>query len=85
MSPVSGRGRLAGGRTAMNMESTNFETVVGRHCRLLKPVRDHEGLSRFSEKPRILRSVDNLGRRMLLVQFDDGATTFLFPDEVVVE
>jgi hypothetical protein len=32
-----------------------------------------------------LRSVDNLGRRMLLVQFDDGATTFLFPDEVVVE
>jgi hypothetical protein len=69
----------------MNMESTNFETVIGRQCRLLKPVRDHEGLSRFSEKPRILRAVDNLGRRMLLVQFDDGATTFLFPDEVVVE
>ena len=69
----------------MNMESTNFETVVGRCCRLLKPVRDREGLSRYSEKPRILRSVDNLGRRMLLVQFDDGATTFLFPDEVIVE
>jgi hypothetical protein len=85
MSPVSGRGRLDGGRIAMNMESTNFETVIGRQCRLLKPVRDHEGLSRFSEKPRILRAVDNLGRRMLLVQFDDGATTFLFPDEVVVE
>jgi hypothetical protein len=85
MSPVSGRGRLDGGKIAMNMESTNFETVIGRQCRLLKPVRDHEGLSRFSEKPRILRAVDNLGRRMLLVQFDDGATTFLFPDEVVVE
>ena len=69
----------------MNMESTISEMVVGRHCRLLKPVRDHEGVSRFSEKPRILRSVDNLGRRMLLVQFDDGATTFLFPDEIVVE
>lgn len=69
----------------MNMQSTNFESVAGRRCRLLKPVRDHEGLSRFSEKPRILRSVDNLGRRMFLVQFDDGATTFLFPDEVVIE
>jgi hypothetical protein len=67
------------------MEITISEPVVGRRCRLLKPVRDHEGLSRYSEKPRILRSVDNLGRRMLLVQFDDGATTFLFPDEVVVE
>ena len=76
---------MAGGRTEINMESTNSEIVVGRHCRLLKPVRDHEGLSRYSEKPRILRSVDNLGRRMLLVQFDDGATTFLFPDEIVVE
>lgn len=67
------------------MQITISEAVVGRRCRLLKPVRDHEGLSRYSEKPRILRSVDNLGRRMLLVQFDDGATTFLFPDEVVVE
>jgi hypothetical protein len=69
----------------MNMESTNFEAVVGRHCRLLKPIRDREGLSRYNEKPRILRSVDNLGRHMLLVQFEDGATTFLFPDEVTVE
>ena len=67
------------------MEITISEAVVGRRCRLLKPVRDHEGLSRYGEKPRILRSVDNLGRRMLLVQFDDGATTFLFPDEVIVE
>jgi hypothetical protein len=67
------------------MESVNSETMIGRRCRLLKPVRDHEGMSRFSEKPRILRSVDNLGRRMFLVQFDDGATTFLFPDEVTIE
>jgi hypothetical protein len=67
------------------MESTISETVVGRRCRLLIPVRDHEGLSRYSERPRILRSVDNLGRRMLLVPFDDGATTFLFPNEVVLE
>lgn len=78
-------GATGGWKDSDSMESINSEVVVGRHCRLLKPVRDHEGLSRFSEKPRILRSVDNLGRRMLLVQFDDGATTFLFPDEVVVE
>ena len=67
------------------MASSNTEAVVGRHCKLQKPVRDHEGRSRFSEQPRILREVNNLDRRMFLVQFDDGATTFLFPDEVVVE
>jgi hypothetical protein len=67
------------------MTSTNREAVAGRHCKLQRPVRDHEGRSRFSEQPRILREVNNLDRRMYLVQFDDGATTFLFPDEVVVE
>jgi hypothetical protein len=69
----------------MSMASTNAEAVVGRLCRLLRPVRDHEGRTRYSEKPKVLREVNNLDRQMLLVQFDDGATTFLFPDEVVVE
>jgi hypothetical protein len=68
------------------MASTSIEAaVVGRNCRLLRPVRDHEGRNRFGEKPLILREVNNLDRHMYLVQFDDGATTFLFPDEVSVE
>jgi hypothetical protein len=53
-------------------------------CRLVKPVRDHSGKIRFAESAEIVREVNNLGRRMLLVRFDDGATTFLFPDEVTV-
>ena len=69
----------------VTMAISNAEAVVGRHCRLLRPVRDHEGRMRFGEKPKVLREVNNLERHMLLVQFDDGATTFLFPDEVVVE
>jgi hypothetical protein len=67
------------------MTDTNIEAVVGRQCRLQRPVRDREGRSRFGEQPRILREISNLDRRMYLVQFADGATTFLFPDEVVVE
>ena len=66
------------------MESINTE-VAGRHCRLIGVVRDQQGRSRFKEQPRILREVNNLDRRMFLVQFDDGSTTFLFPDEVIVE
>lgn len=67
------------------MESSNTESVVGRRCQMLEPVRDQQGRSRFNEKPIILREVENLGRRMYLVQFDDGSTTFLFPGEVVIE
>lgn len=59
--------------------------VASRCCELLRPVRDHEGRVRFHETARIVGEVDNLGRHMLLVQFADGATTFLFPHEVVVQ
>jgi len=67
------------------MNTTEIAEVVGRHCRLLRPVRDHEGRTRFGEQPTILRQIRNLDRSMFLVQFPDGATTFLFPDEVTVE
>jgi hypothetical protein len=64
------------------MVTMNHESVVGRHCRLVRPVRDHEGRGRFNEEPLIVKEVENLGRLMYLVKFDDGSTTFLFPSEV---
>jgi hypothetical protein len=67
------------------MSQSDISEVAGRHCRLLRPVRDHEGRTRFGEQPTILRQIRNLDRSMYLVQFADGATTFLFPDEVAVE
>lgn len=66
------------------MDSLYSEMVVGRYCKLLKPVRDKEGRNRFGEQPKIIREVRNLDRRMFLVQFNDGSTTFLFPEEVTL-
>jgi hypothetical protein len=68
-----------------NMQIETVDPVVGRYCQLKRPVRDHDGVSHFHEKPRVLREVINLERRMFLVQFADGSTTFLFPDEVSIE
>jgi hypothetical protein len=72
---------------SVNSSAENGEDgpVVGRYCRLLKPVRDREGHSRFDERPRILREVRNLDRVMYLVQFGDGNTTFVFPHEIIVD
>jgi hypothetical protein len=67
------------------MEAVNQEGIIGRYCHLLRPVRDHEGKMRFNEKPVILREVNNLDRRMFLVRFTNGSTTFLFPDEINIE
>jgi hypothetical protein len=78
---VDGRERLV----SFMENLSSLETVVGRLCQLVKPVRDQDGRVRFNEKPKVIREVNNLDRRMFLVQFEDGSTTFLFPDEVVIE
>ena len=77
----------AGGRFdhMENMQVEAVDPVVGRYCLLKRPVRDRDGVNHFHEKPRVLREVINLDRRMFLVKFDDGTTTFLFPDEVTLE
>lgn len=69
----------------LEQHETPTGVVGGKCCELLRPVRDHEGRTRFHETPRILHELDNLGRHMLLVQFADGATTFLFSQEVVIQ
>jgi hypothetical protein len=68
-----------------NIQIDSFNPVVGRYCSLKRPVRDRDGVNHFKEKPRVLREVINLDRRMFLVEFGDGSTTFLFPDEVNIE
>jgi hypothetical protein len=60
------------------------EREEGKCCRLLRPIRDHEGRERFRDRPEIIRQVDNLDRRTYLVRFGDGATTFVFPYEVEI-
>jgi hypothetical protein len=65
-------------------QTEHSAALEGRCGRLLRPVRDREGRSRFNEDVRILREITNLGRKMFLVEFSDGATTFLFPDELEI-
>ena len=62
-----------------------MQTHSEKRCRLIGSIRDHSGRVRFGEQPTILREVDNLDRHMFLVQFDDGATTFLFPNEIALK
>lgn len=56
--------------------------LYGTQCHLRRPIRDRSGRSRFREMPVIVREVFNLERHMYLVKFSDGATTFVFADEV---
>jgi hypothetical protein len=67
------------------MKTADVTLAAEQHCRLLRPVRDHEGRTRFEERPIVLKQIRNLDRSMYLVQFSDGPTTFLFPEEVALD
>jgi hypothetical protein len=64
--------------------NTATDTPKRKYCRLLEPVRDHEGHIRFTEAVEIIKEIDNLDRHMYLVRFEDGSTTFVFPHEVEI-
>ena len=64
--------------------NTTTDNPNRKYCRLLEPVRDHEGHIRFTEAVEIIKEIDNLDRHMYLVRFEDGSTTFVFPHEVEV-
>jgi hypothetical protein len=67
------------------METDKRQPAAGKRCQLLKPIPDRQGKLHFNEAPIILRELINLGRRMFLIQFEDGSTTFVFPSEVIVQ
>jgi hypothetical protein len=71
------------------MEPSNVanQTVAGANSKsrqLRIAIRDGAGRTHFRDHPQVLREIDNLGRHMYLMRFDDGATTFVFPHEVEI-
>jgi hypothetical protein len=68
-----------------NMDTGTVDAVVGSYCSLRRPIRDRHGVIHFNEKPRVVRQVVSLDRLMFLVEFNDGSTMFLFPEEVIIE
>jgi hypothetical protein len=60
-----------------------MEDLIGKKCKLLKPLRDPSGMVRPRDTiVTVIRAVNNLDREMFLVQFSDETTSFLFPTEI---
>jgi len=55
-----------------------------KRCQLIRSIRDRAGRLRCKEEAHVLRELVNLDRHLFLVRFADGATTFLFPHEIVM-
>jgi hypothetical protein len=54
----------------------------GMRCAAKKVIRSHGVMIQPTNQGTILYEMENLGRRLILVQWDDSSSTYVFPDEV---
>jgi hypothetical protein len=68
-------------KESYNMIGTN---LTGARCRATRVVRSHRGLIARSSQGVIQHDIDNLGRRLISVQWDAGITDYVFPSEIEI-
>jgi hypothetical protein len=54
----------------------------GRRCRATLYLNAHQGSVKAQTKGTIEFEIDNLGRRLISVRWDDGFQMYVFPDEI---
>jgi hypothetical protein len=58
--------------------------LKGMRCRTTRVVRSHRGVIGRSTEGTIQHDIDNLGRRLISVQWDIGVTDYVFPAEIEI-
>jgi hypothetical protein len=56
----------------------------GSRCRTNRLIRTHAGTVPPAAVGTVLFELDNLGRHMLRVRWDDGLCAYVFPDEIEI-
>ena len=57
-------------------------SLTGMRCRTTKEIRSHQGLVRRYSEGIIQYNMDNLGRHLISVQWDDGVIDYVYPLEI---
>jgi hypothetical protein len=58
---------------------------TGKRCRAKKVLRSHAGMIPAHNQGTIAYEVENLGRRLVLVRWDRGPSTYVFLDDDEIE
>ena len=59
-------------------------SVTGMRCRATKEIRIHRGLIRRYSEGVIQYDIDNLGRHLISVQWDNGVIDYVYPLEIEI-
>jgi hypothetical protein len=61
------------------------QTQAGTHCYTVRFIRTVKGDLPSGSSGAVVHTMENLGRRLILVHWDSGITVPVFPDEIVLE
>jgi len=54
-------------------------------CQAKRTIRGHQGLVSPDDRGTIEGEIDNLGRHMIAVRWDNGLSMYVFPDEITLD
>ena len=56
-----------------------------QRCQAKRSIRGHQGVVRAESRGTIEGEIDNLGRHMIAVRWDNGLHMYVFPDEIDID
>lgn len=59
-------------------------SLMGTRCRATKAIRSHQGLTKRLTEGTIQYDLDNLGRHLISVEWDNGVTDYVYPFEIEI-
>ena len=60
----------------------DVKPLKGTRCRAGRAIIGHQGIVKANAKGTIQHVIDNLDRRLINVEWDNGVTMYAFPDEI---
>jgi hypothetical protein len=57
---------------------------TGRRCRATKEIKSHQGLTRRLTDGTIQYDLENIGRHLLSVEWENGVTDYVYPFEIEI-
>ena len=63
----------------------DVKLLKGKRCRAERAIIGHQGIVTANTEGTVQHVIDNLGRQLINVEWDNGVTMYAFPDEVEIQ
>jgi hypothetical protein len=63
----------------------SMRRTAGRRCKAKRNIRSHQGFVSADTRGTITGEIENLGRRLIAVRWDNGLSIYVFSEEIAID